>query len=128
MERSGYFTFFVAAMLSNLRSRAAIPLPSLLITSLVLNGIITNVPVKAQVIPEVGGGGTGTITINVPQAGTHVCSPEQGTGGIRFGASLNPDGTIDTTIGGNFDLSSSFVASTDAGIEKTILFSFFVSL
>jgi hypothetical protein len=34
--------------LSSLRSRAAIPLVALVIISLVLNGIITNVPVKAQ--------------------------------------------------------------------------------
>jgi hypothetical protein len=63
MERSGYFTFFVAAILSNLRSRARIPLAALLITSLILNGIITNVQVKAQTQPpNITGNGSGTGT------------------------------------------------------------------
>ena len=111
MER----TFFVGAMLSNLRSRAAISLAALLITSLVLNGIIINVPVKAQAQPgggEVGGSGTGTVKFNAyaPTSTPPQCTPETSTpdtGRITFGATLNTDGTVDTTVPStdrNFDL------------------------
>jgi hypothetical protein len=55
MERSGLrriWTFSVAAMLSNLKSRAAILLSALVIINLVLNGVITNDPVEAQQLPN----------------------------------------------------------------------------
>jgi hypothetical protein len=55
MERSGlrrFWTFSVSAMLSNLKSRAAILLAALVIINLVLNGVITNDPVEAQQLPN----------------------------------------------------------------------------
>lgn len=87
-------------MLSNLRS-AAIPLAALLITSLVLNGIITNVPVKAQATPSISRTGSGTITFSLC-VGTN--SPIQDPGCISFAAPLNPDGTVNTNLPHDFTI------------------------
>jgi hypothetical protein len=89
------------------RSRAAIPLAALLIISLVLNGITTNVQVKAQTQPpnNVSGNGSGTITYspgyNSCPANHPPYTPIQAPGGIGFAAYFNPDGTLDTNVGGN---------------------------
>jgi hypothetical protein len=99
MERSGNFTFFVASVFSNLRSRVGIPLAALLIVCLVLNGIITNVSVKAQLQPfTVGGLGLGTVTYECDSP------PREFPGGMHFGVALNPDGTVDTARGGVFGI------------------------
>ena len=77
MERSGlrrFWTFSVAAMLSNLKSRAAIILAALVIINLVLNGVIINDPVEAQQLPNSSTNPTTALDYGVGKNAGHIAA------------------------------------------------------